>query len=78
MSASKLTHHFSSHPAAFGFLASLPSDNITLISDYQTGIGAVANATLDTVVFLTPELALLIQLLLSKVLMEPHYSFISA
>ena len=29
MSASKLIHHFSSHPAAFGFWVSLPPDDIT-------------------------------------------------
>ena len=32
MSASKLIHYFSSHPAAFGFQASTPPDNITLNS----------------------------------------------
>ena len=30
MSASKLIHYFSSHPAAFGFWASIPPDNISL------------------------------------------------
>ena len=49
---------FSSYPAAFGFLASLPVDNMTLnpankrtdqsLYDFQTGIGVVAHATLDT------------------------------
>ena len=49
---------FLSHPAAFGFWASTPPDNISLnsairkavqsLSDYQTGIGATAHATLDT------------------------------
>ena len=58
MSASKLIHYFSSHPAAFGFSASTPPDNISLnsankkanqcLSDFQTGIGATAHATLDT------------------------------
>ena len=58
MSASKLIHYFSSHPAAFGFQASTPPDNITLnsanrkvdqsLSDFQTGVGATADATLDT------------------------------
>ena len=57
MSASKLIHYLSSHPAAFGIQASLPSDNITLnpgnkrtesLSDFQTGIGAAVYATLDT------------------------------
>ena len=57
MSASKLIHDFSSHPAAFGFWASIPPDNITLnsanrkanqsVSDFQTGVGAAAHATLD-------------------------------
>ena len=32
MSASKLIHYFSSHPAAFGFQASTPPDNISLNS----------------------------------------------
>ena len=58
ISASKLIHYFSSHPAAFGFQSSTPSDNITLssanrkadesLSDFQTGVGAAAHATLDT------------------------------
>ena len=58
MSASKLIHYFSSHPAAFGFQASTPPDNISLnsanrkvdqsLSDFQTGLGAAAHATLDT------------------------------
>ena len=58
MSASKLVHYFSGHPAAFGFWGSLPPNNITLnpankrtdqaISDFQTGIGTAAYATLDT------------------------------
>ena len=58
MSASKLIHYFSSHPAAFGFQASTPTDNISLnsakrkvdqsLSDFQTGVGATAHATLDT------------------------------
>ena len=58
MSASKLIHYLSSHPAAFGFWASTPPDNITLnsinrktvqsFSDFQTGVGAAAHATLDT------------------------------
>ena len=58
MSASKLIHYFSSHPAAFGFGASTPPDNISLnsanrkvdqsLSDFQTGLGATAHATLDT------------------------------
>ena len=57
MSASKLIHYFSSHPAAFGFWASTPPDNITLnsanrkadqsFSDFQSGIGVAAHATLD-------------------------------
>ena len=58
MSTSKLIHYFSSHPAAFGFRASTPPDNISLksanrkvdqsLSDFQTGLGATAHATLDT------------------------------
>ena len=58
MSASELIHYFSSHPATFGFQAALPPDNITLnpannrtdqsLSDFQTGFGAAAHATLDT------------------------------
>ena len=58
MSASKLICYFSSHPAAFGFWASTPPDNIFLNSanrktdqsllDFQTGVGATAHATLDT------------------------------
>ena len=57
MSASKLICYFSSHPAAFGFWASSPPDNITLnsanrkadesLSDFQTGVGAAAHATLE-------------------------------
>ena len=49
--------YFSSHPAAFGLWASTPPDNITLnsanrkadqsLSDFQTGVGATAHATLD-------------------------------
>ena len=58
MLASKLICYFSSHPAAFGFQLSTPLDNITLssanrkadqsLSDFQTGVGAAAYATLDT------------------------------
>ena len=58
MLASKLIHYFSSHPAAFGFLASTLPDVISLnsanrkvdqsLSDFQTGVGATAHATLDT------------------------------
>ena len=58
MSASKLICYFSSHPAAFGFWASTPPDNISLnfanrkvdqsLSDFQTGLGATAHAALDT------------------------------
>ena len=57
ISASKVTHYFSSHPSAFGFLPSTPSDNITLsstsrkadqsLSKFQISIGAPAYATLD-------------------------------
>ena len=59
MSASKLIHYFSSHLAAFGFQSCTPPDNITMtsankkadqnLSDFQTGVGAAAYATLDTV-----------------------------
>ena len=58
MSVSKLIHYFSSYPAAFGLQASSPPDNMTLnnmtkktnlrLSDFQTGVGAAAHATLDT------------------------------
>ena len=58
MLASKLIRYFSSHPAAFGFWASTPPDNISLnlanrkvdqsLSDFQTDLGATAHATLDT------------------------------
>ena len=58
MSASKLIHYFSSHPAAFGFWSLTPPDSITLTStnrkadkspsDLQTDVGAAAHATLDT------------------------------
>ena len=57
MSASKLIHYFSGHPAVFGFGVSIPPDNITLksanrkadqpLSNFQTGVGATAHATLD-------------------------------
>ena len=49
MLASKLIRYFSSHPAAFGF--SLNSANRKVdqsLSDFQTGLGAPAHATLDT------------------------------
>ena len=58
MSASKLIQYFPSHPAAFGLWPSSPSDSITLnpgnikndqsLSNFQTGIGVPAYATLDT------------------------------
>ena len=57
MSASKLIHYFSIHPAAFGFWSSTPPDNITLnsanrkadqsLSNFQTGVCAAAHATHD-------------------------------
>ena len=56
MSTSKLIYYFSSHPAAFGFQASLPPDNFTItaanridqgLSDFQTGIAVVVHASLD-------------------------------
>ena len=53
MSASKLIHHFSSHPATFA----TPPDHITLtpanrkadqsLSEFETGICAADHATLD-------------------------------
>ena len=56
--ASKLICYFSSHPAAIGFWASTPSDNISLnsanrkadqfLSNFQTGVGTTAHATFDT------------------------------
>ena len=58
MSASKLIHYFSTHPAVFRCQSSTPSANITLVhanrkadqnlSEFQTGICAAAHATLDT------------------------------
>ena len=58
MSASKLIHYFSSHPAAFEFWTSTPLDNVTLtsanrkadqyLSDLEPGLGAAAHATLAT------------------------------
>ena len=57
MSASKLIHYFSNHPAAFEFQSSTPSYNITLnptswkanqsLSEFQTVIRAAAHATLN-------------------------------
>ena len=69
MSSSKLILYFSSHPTAFGFWASTPPDNISLNSakrkvdqslpDFQTGVGAMAHATLDTEQLIShPEVAL--------------------
>ena len=56
MSASRLIYYFSHHTAAFEFQSSTPPDSITLtpanrkpdqsLSDFQTGIGATAHATL--------------------------------
>ena len=59
MVVSKVIHYFSIHPAAFDFWALSQPDNITLnptkkketnqsLSEFQTGIGTFANATLDT------------------------------
>ena len=58
ISGSKLICYFYGHPAAFGFQASLPPDNVTLnpvnkridqnLSDFQTGIFAAAHTTLET------------------------------
>ena len=57
MSASKLICYFSNHTAAFGFWSSTPPDNFTLtpinrkadqsLSEFQTGSGAAAHATLN-------------------------------
>ena len=57
MSTSKLIYYFSSHSIAFEFQASPPPDNIILtpankravqnISEFQTGIGPAAHATLN-------------------------------
>ena len=54
----KLIHYISSNPAAFGFWFFTQPDIITLtsanrkanqnLSDFQTGVGAAADATLDT------------------------------
>ena len=54
ISASKLLHYFSSHPAAFGFRAFSPLENISLntankkmdqiLSDFKTDSGADGNA----------------------------------
>ena len=54
----KLIHYFPSHPVAFGLQASTSPDKITLNtankktdqspSNFQTGIGAAAHATLST------------------------------
>ena len=53
MSAFKLIHYFSSHPAVLGFQASLPPDIVTLNPAnkrivFQTGTSAAVHATLDT------------------------------
>ena len=58
MSASKLICCFSSHHAAFEFQSFTPPGNVTLtpanrkvdhsLSEFQTGIGSAAHATLDT------------------------------
>ena len=81
MSASKLIRYFSSHPAAFGFWASTPPDNISLnsanrkvdqsLSDFQTGLGAAAHATLDT------EYSFLISRL-PWLILFPHYQRLRA
>ena len=57
MLAFKLICYFTSHPGAFGFWPSTPPENITLnsanrkadqsLSDFQTGVGVAAHATLD-------------------------------
>ena len=58
MSVSQLIHYFSSHPGAFQFRVSLPSDNITLnpankktdqnLSHFQNNTDTAGHATLDT------------------------------
>ena len=84
LSASELIHYFSSHPAAFGFQSSTQLDNITLssanrkadqsLSDFQTGVGAAAYATLDTEQpTLTSELPWLILFPLYPILREVFY-----
>ena len=63
VSASKLIQYFSSHSAAFAFQPSSSPDNITLtpanmkadqsLSEFQTGIGAAAHATLNIEQFIS-------------------------
>ena len=79
MSASKLIHYISSHPAAFGFQASTPPDNITLnsanrkadqfLSDFQTGVDTTACATHDT-----EQLGSCLRVAL--LILFPHYSML--
>ena len=81
MSTSKLNQYFSGYPAALGFQASLPPDNITLnpdnkktnqiLPDFHTVIGATVYATLNIEQLIShTRAALLIQLPLYRVLME--------
>ena len=71
ISAYELILHISCHLGAFGIQASLPPNSNTDLSNFQTGSGAVAHAIFDTkLLILIPELHLLIQLPLCKVLME--------
>ena len=63
MSVYKLIHYFPTHPGAFRFPSLTPPDNITLpsakrkadqsLSDLQTGVGAAADATVDTELFIS-------------------------
>ena len=73
MPVSKLIHYFYSHPTTFGFLSSMPPDNITFtsanrkadqnLSDFQTGVGAAAHATLDTEQLISPFRVALVDML---------------
>ena len=80
MSTSKLMHDFTSQPEAFGFLASLPPDNITLNSaNRETDHSLIFRLAFvqllmplytQSSLFFIPELLLVMQLPLYKVLME--------
>ena len=84
MLASKLICYFSSHPEGFRFHSSTPPDNITFtfsnrkadqfLSDFQTGVGAAAYATLDTEqLFFHLRVSLLILFPLYLILRESLY-----
>ena len=66
MSACKLCHYISSHPAAFGLWASSPPNNLMLNAsnktewDFHTGIGAAVHATLETEQFTSQTRTLII------------------